>query len=85
KNGIKSEFGDDSWFGNDVNKMATVIKGNLVSEKLGVTDQNQFLPDELSLIEDRVWTTIYDELSKSEDKIVVAITPKILSYTQSVE
>ncbi len=85
KNGIKSEFGDDSWFGNDVNKMATIVKGNLVSEKLGVTDVSQSLPDELSLLEDRVWTTIYEDLAKSQDKIVVAITPKISSYTQSVE
>lgn len=84
KNGIRSEFGDDSWFGNDQNKMYTVIRGNLVSEKLGITDDNKLLPDDFSVIEDPVWIMIYDELAKSKDKIVVAITPKIINYRQGV-
>nr|HPG57160.1 hypothetical protein [Candidatus Wallbacteria bacterium] len=82
KNGIKSEFGDDSWFGNDMNKMYTIVRGNLVAEKIGATDQVQYLPDEMALLEDKVWTQIFDDLAKSQDKIVVAITPKIISYTQ---
>jgi len=84
KNGIKSEFGDDSWFGNDQNKMYTTIKGNLVAEKLGITDDNKMLPDDFSLIEDPVWIMIYEELLKSKDQIVVAITPKIINYRQGV-
>ncbi len=82
KNGIKSEFGDDSWFGNDTNKMYTIVNGNLVSEKIGATDHVQYLPDEMALLEDKVWTQIFDDLAKSQDKIVVAITPKIINYTQ---
>lgn len=82
KNGIKTEFGDDSWFGNDTNKMYTIVRGNLVSEKIGATDTTQYLPDEMALLEDRVWTQIFDDLAKSQDKIVVAITPKLINYIQ---
>lgn len=82
KNGIKSEFGDDSWFGNDMNKMYTIVRGNLVAEKIGATDNVQYLPDEMAMLEDKVWTQIFDDLAKSQDKIVVAITPKIINYVQ---
>ena len=84
KNGIKSEFGDDSWFGNSTNKMYTIIRGNLVCEKIAATDNIQYLPDEMALLEDRVWTQLFNELAKSKDNIGVAITPKIVSYTQEV-
>lgn len=85
KNGVESQFGDDSWFGNSENKMFTTVNGNLVAEKLDVTDQQQYLPDEFWLLEDRRWITMYDELKNSKDKIVVAITPKIKRYWQGNE
>jgi hypothetical protein len=62
--------------------MYTIVRGNLVSEKIGATDTSQYLPDEMALLEDRVWTQIFDDLAKSQDKIVVAITPKLINYIQ---
>ena len=91
KNGIKAQFGDESWFGyGGENKVYTVFEGNYVGEKLNLgthqgedfKDERGNWPDRMVLKEDPKWKVILDELSKNDKKRVIVINPKIERYWQ---